>query len=67
VAALLAVTPHLLELFGTVDDVFTEADAFDPAQMRAGFGRIYRSWKKARAGIDPDWDAARWRHPRPES
>jgi hypothetical protein len=38
----------LLDLFATVDAVFTEPDAFDPNKTRIGHGRIYRAWKRAR-------------------
>jgi hypothetical protein len=38
----------LVELFSVVNDVFTEPDAFEPAQRAIGFGRTYRAWKRAR-------------------
>lgn len=46
----------LLELFGTVDDVFTTEEAFSQDNIHKSLGRIYRSWKEVRADIDPDFD-----------
>lgn len=46
----------LLELFGTVDDVFTTEDAFSQENIHKSLGRIYRSWKEVRADIDPKFD-----------
>lgn len=46
----------LLELFAAVDDVFTEADAFQPEHIRQSLGRIHRQWKVTRAALDPDFD-----------
>lgn len=53
-----AVRP-LLELFSVVDDVFTEADAFNADKRRQGYGRIYRAWKKTRKdfGVTDDTEA----------
>lgn len=48
-------TEPLVSLFSTVNDVFEEDDAFDPNRMKAGFGRIYREWKKCRAAMDPNF------------
>lgn len=53
-------TQPLLELFAVVDDVMTETDAFDPAKMKAGFGRIYRGWKSSRQQIDEGFNASQW-------
>jgi hypothetical protein len=54
----------LLDLFATVDTIFSEDDAFDDENLRMGYGRIYRSWKRARQGLDPDFDPKK--HERPE-
>lgn len=45
----------LLALFAVVNDVFEEDDAFDPARMQNGYGRIYREWKKCREAMDPGY------------
>jgi hypothetical protein len=41
----------LLELFATIDDVFTERDALDPRQRQASLGRIYRAWRTAELAL----------------
>lgn len=46
----------LLELFAAVDDVFTEADAFQSEHIHQSLGRIHRQWKETRAALDPDFD-----------
>lgn len=46
----------LLELFATVDDVFTTEDAFSQEHIKKSLGRIYREWKKTRAKLDPNFD-----------
>lgn len=38
----------LLELFATIDSVYTEPDAFSPEKQSIGFGRVFRAWKRAR-------------------
>ena len=48
-----------IELFADVDDVFSEDDALAPEKRQMGMGRLYRAWKKARAKLDPDFDAKR--------
>jgi hypothetical protein len=54
-AALDALVP-LLELFSTVDDVFTEDDALTSDQARrTTIGRVYEQWKRTRAALDPEW------------
>lgn len=49
-----AVTP-LLELFSTVDVVFSEDDSMQPSKRQISLGRLYEAWKQARAQLDPDW------------
>lgn len=46
----------LLELFGTVDDVFTTEEAFSQDNIHKSLGRIYRSWKEVRSDLDPNFD-----------
>lgn len=46
----------LLELFSTVDDVFTEEGAFSEEHIRKSLGRIHRGWKSTRAALDPTFD-----------
>lgn len=46
----------LLELFAAVDDVFTEADAFQSDHIHQSLGRIHRQWKETRTALDPDFD-----------
>lgn len=46
----------LLDLFATVDAVFVEPDAFDQDNMKKSMGRIYRTWKRARSALDPEFD-----------
>lgn len=43
----------LLELFGTVDDVFTTEEAFGSDNIHKSLGRIYREWKEVRGKLDP--------------
>lgn len=52
----------LLELFATVDDVMSEADAFEPGNIHKSLGRIYREWLETREALDPEFDRARYRH-----
>jgi hypothetical protein len=52
----------LLELFATVDDVMSEHDAFDEANIHKSLGRIYREWLDTREALDPDFDRERYRH-----
>lgn len=52
----------LLEMFATVDDVMTEAGAFDPDHIHKSLGRIYRQWLNSRETLDPEFDRARYRH-----
>lgn len=51
----------LLDLFAVSDDVFTEPEAFSPANIHKSLGRIYRSWLNARTQLDPEFDPARYR------
>lgn len=51
---LMAAVQPLLELFATVDGVFTEDDAMQPAKLQVGMGRIYRQWKKTRTELGGD-------------
>lgn len=52
----------LLEMFASVDDVMTEAGAFDPEHIHKSLGRIYRQWLNSREILDPEFDRARYRH-----
>lgn len=52
---------HLLELFATVDDVFSEEGAFSPEKKNTSLGRIYREWKRVRSRIDPEFDPKKYR------
>lgn len=52
----------LLEMFASVDDVMTEAGAFDPEHIHKSLGRIYRQWLNSRETLDPEFDRARYRH-----
>lgn len=52
----LAVMLPFIELFADVDAVFTEDDALSPEKRQMSLGRIYRSWKNARAWLDPDFE-----------
>lgn len=54
---LCAATAPLLELFATVDDVFTEDDALGDVKRKMTLGRIYREWKSVRAQLDSDFVA----------
>lgn len=47
------VTSPLLELFGTLDDVFTEDEALTLPKRMMSLGRCYRAWKKCRQELDP--------------
>lgn len=46
----------LLELFSTVDDVFTTEGAFDQQNIHKSLGRIYREWKDCRSALDPKFN-----------
>lgn len=52
----------LLELFATADDVFEEANAFDPSQIHHSLGRLYRTWLDTREHLDPEFNRDRYRH-----
>lgn len=52
----------LLDLFATVDDVMTEAGAFEPEHIHKSLGRVYRSWLDTREALDPEFDRDRFRH-----
>ena len=48
----------LLEMFGVVDYVFSEPDAF--MEPRRKLRMVYESWKKVRTELDPDFNAHRY-------
>lgn len=48
----------LLELFGVVDYVFSEPDAF--MEPRRKLRMVYESWKEIRTKLDPDFNAHRY-------
>jgi hypothetical protein len=52
----------LLDLFSTVDDVFTEDNAFEDTFRKLGYGRIYRAWLDTREVLDPDFDKNTYRN-----
>jgi hypothetical protein len=53
--ALIEATEPLLDLFATMDAVFTEDDAMTE-HARTSLGRCYEAWKRARAALDDDWN-----------
>lgn len=53
--ALVEATGPLLELFATLDAVFTEDDALTEMK-KVSLGRCYEGWKRARAALDPSFD-----------
>lgn len=52
----------LLELFAMADDVFTEANAFDPTKIHHSLGRLYRQWLDTREHLDPEFNRDQYRH-----
>lgn len=52
-------TQPLLDMFATVDDVFSEDDALSADKRQVSLGRIYRKWKEVRSQLDPDYDRHR--------
>lgn len=59
-----AIEPALIpmcELFASVDDVFTEPEAFSKENIHKSLGRCYRAWLKARTDLDPEFDPERYR------
>ena len=55
----LLVLEPFFALAAEVDDVFDEEDAMSPEKRQMGMGRLYRSWKKWRVAVDPDYQLAR--------
>lgn len=53
--ALVEATAPLLELFATLDAVFTEDDALTD-KKQVSLGRCYEGWKRARKALDPEFD-----------
>ena len=53
--ALAEATAPLLELFATLDAVFTEDDALTD-KKQVSLGRCYEGWKRARAALDFEFD-----------
>lgn len=62
---LLGIVRPMLEFFAEIDDVFSEDDALLAEKRQMGLGRCYRSWKKCRAAMDPDYEPERDRRDRP--
>lgn len=61
---LIAAVEPLLELFATVNDVFTEDEALSPEYRQVSLGRVYEAWKDCRTQIDPEFVAEEHRRPR---